>query len=150
MKYLVVLVTIISTFGCAQSSVTMICTPHLQELVNHGIPREFIFQRGSNYCVAISDNSAHIIQEGMHWLLEQIANAFVIVQEGLDDMTEGEFKRTFDYVVKTGEGNYLEFFIGKQSSNQAKKQKKSFDLKAASEQNSWLDDFIRFWNLDDL
>ncbi len=150
MKYLLVLVIIISTFGYAQSSVTMICTPHLQELVNHGIPREFIFQRGANYCVAISDNSAHIIQEGMHWLLEKVANAFVIVQEGLEDMTEGEFKRAFDYVVKTGEGNYLEFFMGKPTIKQAKKQEKRFDLKAASEQESWLDDFIRFWNLDDL
>ena len=148
MRYLLVLVIIILTFGNAQSSVTMICTPHLQELVNHGIPREFIFQRGGNYCVAISDNSAHIIQEGMHWLLEQIANAFVIVQEGLDDLTEGEFKRSFNYMVKSGEGSHLEFFLAKPSGKQAKKQEKRFDLKAASEQESWLDDFIRFWNLD--
>ncbi len=137
-------------FGSAQSSVTMICTPHLQELVNHGIPREFIFQRGTNYCVAISDNSAHIIQEGMSWILEQVANAFVIVQEGLDDLTEGEFKRSFNYMVKSGEESHLEFFLGKTNTQQAKQQKRRFDLKAASEQNSWLDDFIRFWHLDDL
>ena len=95
MKYLLMLVIIISAFGRGQSEVAMICTPHLKELLNHGIPREFIFQRENNYCVAISDNSAYVITEGISWLLEQIANAAVIVQDGLDDMTESEFKKAF-------------------------------------------------------
>ncbi len=148
MKYLLVLVIAISALGVAQNSVTMICTPYLHELINHGIPREFIFQRENNYCVAIADSSDEIIMEGINWLVKQITNAVVVVQEELDDMTESEFQGHFDYIVKTGGGDYLEFFIGEQSSsNQASRQKKRFNLKATSEQSNWLDDFIRFWNL---
>ncbi len=136
-------------FGSAQSSVTMICTPSLRELLNHGVPREFIFQKENNFCVAIGDNSIDVVQEGISWLLEQISSAFVFVQEELDDMTESEFAQNFDYIDKPYQGNHLESSIGSQvGGNQAAEQRQRLDFKAASESQSWLDDFIRFWNLE--
>ncbi len=148
MKVAIYFLLAIWSVGVAQNLATMICTPYLHELINHGIPREFIFQRENNYCVAIADSSNEIIMEGINWLVQQITNAVVVVQEKLDSMTESEFQGHFDYIVKTGGGNHLEFFVGEQSSsNQASRQKKRFNLKAASENSNWLDDFIRFWHL---
>ena len=136
MKYLLVLIIIISTFGNAGSSVTMICTPHLNELVNYGVPRSYIFQRGDNYCAAIGDNSAQIVKDGITWLLNQITGAFVTVQDDLDNITEEEFNENFNYKFD-------------EESNKANG-KQSFEFKAARGESTWLDDFIRFWHLDNL
>ena len=142
---IVYLATLFTHYSQAQQSM-LICTPHLNELVNAGIPRTFIFERGDNYCAAIGDNSAQVVEDGITWLLNKIADAFITTPEVAKE--DWELDTYCDQIEREGCKPYEETASQWLQNNQNNLHgMRHFKAKVNTEQEDWLKGFVEFWDL---
>ena len=161
LKTLIIYLTLILTgLSHAQQS-TLICTPHLNQLVNAGIPRTFIFQRGNNYCAAIGDNSGEMVEHGVTWLLNRINDAFIIVADAVTTPQEFDINTTYEEInERTPYSSDAEEWLAnhpdvaaeiaqqEQDNSISLNGLRHFSEKPNTEQEDWLQGFVEFWNLN--
>ena len=156
LRILIVYLAALFTYYSHAQQPMLICTPHLNELVNAGIPRTFIFQRGDNYCAAIADNSAQVVEDGITWLLNKIKDAFIFTGEP-------EFDYNSSYEEKAGiepyEQTAAEWLaenpdVASEIAEDSQDNLTSLNgmphyKKSSDEAIGWLDAHLKFWDLEE-
>ena len=162
-----------------EGDVLIVCTPHLNELVNAGIPRMFIMQRGNQYCVVIGDNSAELLHSSFVWLAQRVRDlaAFELdIEEAWEEIEESinnigysnlDERDSYNSERAATNANYKDFlkenpeyigsFVNSTSMQPIAGMNEhgfphygSVSRKELSKaNNNWLDDFLAMWNLDD-